>query len=147
MKIEQCTPQTRPAWLRQRRLLWPDLNDEDNTRDAARLTADTDRYAVFVATNEANKVLGFAEVSIRRDFVNGCDSSPVLFLEGLFVEPNSRRKGLARTLVDQVAEWGRENGCTAYASDALLDNAESHAMHAALGFAETERVVYFRRPL
>jgi aminoglycoside 6'-N-acetyltransferase I len=33
------------------------------------------------------------------------------------------------------------------ASDALLDNNGSHAMHEALGFTETERVVYFRKAL
>lgn len=33
------------------------------------------------------------------------------------------------------------------ASDALLDNAGSHAFHEAVGFEETERVVYFRKSL
>jgi aminoglycoside 6'-N-acetyltransferase I len=29
----------------------------------------------------------------------------------------------------------------------LLDNSQSHAMHRAIGFSETERVIYFRKPL
>jgi aminoglycoside 6'-N-acetyltransferase I len=33
------------------------------------------------------------------------------------------------------------------ASDAFLDNSASHQMHGALGFSETERVVYFRKSL
>ena len=90
---------------------------------------------------------GFAEAMLRRDYVNGCDSSPVLFLEGLYVDPAHRRQGVARALVDAIAGWGREQGYREFASDALLANAASHAVHAALGFTETERVVYFRKPL
>jgi len=38
-------------------------------------------------------------------------------------------------------------GCAELASDAMLDNTVAQAMHAALDFEETERVVYFRRLL
>ncbi len=92
-------------------------------------------------------MIGFAEAAIRQDYVNGCDSSPVLFLEGLFVDPGHRRRGVAGALVAAVADWGRAQGCSEFASDAEIDNLDSHAMHLALGFAETERVVYFRREL
>jgi aminoglycoside 6'-N-acetyltransferase I len=43
--------------------------------------------------------------------------------------------------------WGRTQGCSEFASDALLENSDSHSMHRALGFEETERVVYFRKSL
>lgn len=33
------------------------------------------------------------------------------------------------------------------ATDALISNLESHAMHKALGFEETERVVFFKRTI
>ncbi len=33
------------------------------------------------------------------------------------------------------------------ASDALLENEASHALHLALGFQETERVIFFRKSL
>ena len=46
-----------------------------------------------------------------------------------------------------VQQWAKEMDCTELASDALLDNRASHAMHKALGFAETERVVYFLKSL
>ena len=61
--------------------------------------------------------------------------------------PECRRRGVARALVDAIVDWARGEGLSEFASDALLDNTVSHAMHAALGFAETERVVYFRRAL
>ena len=67
------------------------------------------------------------------------------FLEGLFVVAGSRRQGIARALVESVAAWALAEGCSELASDSLLDNTAAHAAHRALGFQETERVVYFRR--
>jgi aminoglycoside 6'-N-acetyltransferase I len=79
--------------------------------------------------------------------VNGAQSSPVGFLEGLYVVPRARRNGVARALVAEVGRWARDFGCSELASDAALANAASHAVHRALGFEETERVVFFRKQL
>lgn len=89
----------------------------------------------------------WVEVALRSDYVNGTDSSPVGFLEGLYVDPAFRKQGIAAMLVYTAEQWVREQGCTEMASDALLENTDSHAMHRALGFEETERVVYFRKLL
>ena len=91
--------------------------------------------------------MGFAEATLRMDNVNGCATSPVAFLEGIYVERWARRQGVARALVGVVEQWGREMGCREFASDALLENVGSHSMHRGLGFQETERVVYFRKDL
>ncbi len=71
----------------------------------------------------------------------------MLFLEGIYVREDARRQGVARALVGVVQAWGGALGCLDFASDAALDNTDSHALHRALGFIETERVVYFRKPL
>ena len=71
----------------------------------------------------------------------------MLFLEGLYMHPSCRGLGHGRALCSAVESWGRELGCTEFASDALLDSNESHGFHKAIGFEETERVVYFRKPL
>jgi aminoglycoside 6'-N-acetyltransferase I len=84
---------------------------------------------------------------LRFDYVNGCSTSPVGFLEGLYVREAARRRGVARGLVAAVELWASERGCTELASDALLVNAQSQKAHRAIGFAETERVVFFRKPL
>jgi aminoglycoside 6'-N-acetyltransferase I len=87
------------------------------------------------------------EAAKRIDYVNGATSSPVAFLEGLYVEPKWRRRGVARALVESVVAWALQQNLSELASDSLIDNAPAHAAHRALGFEETERVVYFRRPL
>jgi len=111
-----------------------------------RFVSDPARYAQFVAY-DGGRAVGLAEAALRSDYVNGTATSPVAFLEGLYVAPDERRKGIARSLVREVAAWARERGCTELASDALLDNTASHAVHRALGFVETERVVFFRKEL
>ena len=111
---------------------------------AAQLAA-PQRFAAFLAHRD--QPVGFAEAALRSDHVNGTSSSPVAFLEGIYVRPAARRQGVAAELVAAVSRWAREAGCNELASDALLDNEISHSVHRALGFEETERVVYFRKRL
>jgi aminoglycoside 6'-N-acetyltransferase I len=144
--IKRCTLPDHDGWLPLRTALWPD-SAEDGDHDTQTILNAPERYLVLVFTDENGNSLGFAEASIRTDYVNGTHSSPVAFLEGLYVQPASRSQGIARQLVAGVQQWAEEMGCTELASDALLDNQASHAMHAALGFAETERVVYFLKRL
>lgn len=105
------------------------------------------QFAAFVARASDGAALGFAEGALRHDHVDGTSTSPVAFLEGIFVLPEARRRGIARQLVETLARWGREMGCREFASNALAENLDSHAFHRAAGFEETERVVFFRREL
>ncbi len=134
-----------PAWLRLRSQLWPQVSEAEHRRDMASALARG--HFVRLALGAGGTALGLVEASRRVDYVNGTESSPVGFLEGLFVAAGSRRQGIARVLVDSVAAWALAGGCRELASDSLLDNSAAHAAHRALGFEETERVVYFRRCL
>jgi aminoglycoside 6'-N-acetyltransferase I len=146
-RIEAPTASTLSDWRRMRQALWPEMTEEENHVETEAMMAAQSRFFVRVALEECGRAAGFAEATMRSDYVNGCVTSPVVFLEGIYVEPWARRQGVARLLVDAVGNWGRDRGCREFASDALLENAESHAMHRALGFKETERVVFFRRDL
>jgi aminoglycoside 6'-N-acetyltransferase I len=126
--------------------LWPDEPLAVRRAEAEANVARADGLATFVAEVEG-EVVAFAEVSLRYDYVNGCESSPVAFLEGIYVRPQHRGRGAARALVAAAEQWGRGQGCRELASDALLDNLISHRFHAGVGFEETERVVYFRKTL
>lgn len=103
------------------------------------------RFTAFVAHDNHGMAMGFAEVAIRQDFVNGCQHRPALFLEGIFVRPEFRGHGIAKALCAAAEEFGAGQGCREFASDVFIDDHDSLAAHAALGFAETERVVYFRK--
>lgn len=137
-----------PLWSSLRAQLWPDTAAAEHAREADALCTRGD-YLVLLAF-DSDAPAGFAEAALRHDYVNGCDSSPlqpVAFLEGIYVRPAHRGRGIARALVAHVADWARAQGAFELASDASIDNTDSHAMHRALGFEETERVVFFRRTL
>ncbi len=143
--IERCRADNLDDLVRLRRMLWPE--DDYAGEPPKWLTAGERNPAAFIARNNAGAAIGFAEANLRHDPVNGCDTSPVLFLEGIYVLPAYRRNGIAKALCEAVEAWGRSLGCSEFASDALLDNAAGHAFHAAVGFHERERVVVFRKLL
>lgn len=145
--ILPCTSTAQDGWLHLRQALWPDCPESGHLAEMAAFLREPDRYAQFVAYGEDGQAAGFAEAALRTDYVNGTASSPVAFLEGLYVAPRQRRQGWGRALVGAVTAWARAKGCRELASDALLDNVASRLMHRALGFEETERVVFFRKEL
>jgi aminoglycoside 6'-N-acetyltransferase I len=143
MHVTLAASADREDWAALRRELWPDADDDD----IARMLKEPVRFAAFIARTANDGAVGFAEVSLRHDYVNGCETSPVGFLEGIYVVPRFRRRGVAASLVRAVEQWTLAQGASELASDALIDNTDSHRMHAALGFQETERVVGFRKRL
>lgn len=145
--IHTCGSTELDDWAALRGELWADgTADEHRTFAAASLKEPT-KLIAFLACDGDGASVGFAEASLRFDYVNGCATSPVGFLEGLYVREAARRRGIARGLVVAVEQWARARGCTELASDALLENAVSQKAHRGIGFAETERVVFFRKSL
>ena len=147
VRLAPAAAEDAEAWLELRLALWPGERREEFAAEIAALLADPGDTVNLIAWAEDGEALGFAEAALRRDYVEGCSTSPVAFLEGIYVAPDHRRKGVAAALIRAVEDWGRQKGCTEFASDALLTNLDSHAMHRALGFEETNRVVYFRKEI
>ena len=102
--------------------------------------------AVFLAV-EGGAFAGFAQCQLRHDYVEGTDTSPVGYLEGVYVREEYRGRGLARALLSACEDWAREQGCLEFASDCELDNGASIAFHLGTGFAEANRIVCFTKRL
>lgn len=147
MRITAATQADTADWAALRQALWPSHEPGAHEADIAAFLADPADTINLIARLPDGRAVGLAEAALRHDYVNGCKTSPVAFLEGIYVAPDCRRLGVARGLVMAVEDWARAQGCTEFASDAALGNLESHQMHAALGFSETQRVVYFRKVL
>jgi aminoglycoside 6'-N-acetyltransferase I len=145
MQIKAPSGSDDRGWLALRSALWPEVSEVEHLSGMADVIARG--HYVRLAVETGGAILGFVEASKRVDYVNGTSSSPVAFLEGLYVVPGARRQGVARILVESVVKWALNEACTELASDALLHNSTAHTVHRALGFEETERVVYFRRAL
>ena len=102
--------------------------------------------AVLLATEEGLP-LGFAQCQLRSDYVEGTETSPVGYLEGIYVRPESRHKGVASALLSACEGWARQRGCTEFASDCELENENSAAFHLAAGFTEANRIICFTKRL
>lgn len=102
--------------------------------------------AVFLAV-EGGTPVGFAQCQLRRDYVEGTESSPVGYLEGIYVRNEYRRQGLASALLGRCEDWARQRGCTEFASDCELENLGSLGFHLKMGFAEANRIICFTKKL
>lgn len=147
MDIVSTNDPNEPCWLTLRAEFIPEVGAEEQRSFLQAFARDSAAFRAFVAQDPQAGLLGFAEVAVRTDFVNGCEHRPALFLEGIFVRPEHRGRGVARALCDAAARWGLEQDCREFASDVYIDDHDSLAAHRSLGFEETERVVYFRKPL
>ena len=101
---------------------------------------------VFIAVSD-KKIIGFAQCGLRQDYVEGTESSPVGYLEGVFVEKQYRKNGCAKILLRECEKWARSKGCNEFASDCELDNTDSLAFHLKVGFQEANRIICFTKKL
>lgn len=106
----------------------------------------SDTSDIFLAFQD-NKAIGFAQCSMRNEYVEGTSTSPVGYLEGVYVKNNYRNLGIAKKLVNCCEEWAKEQGAKEFASDCDLDNEVSFMFHLKLGFLEANRIICFKKEL
>jgi aminoglycoside 6'-N-acetyltransferase I len=148
VRVRPVVREEAPAWLRMRQALWPEDDGGSHAREIEAFLAGRLKMplAVLVAVDDADRPIGFVELFIR-SYAEDCETDRVAYLEGWYVEPEFRRQGVGRMLVAAAEQWGREQGCTEFGSDALIDNTISAAAHAALGFVETVQIRCFKKNL
>jgi aminoglycoside 6'-N-acetyltransferase I len=143
--IRRAAPEDKQEWIRMRQGLWPDAPLEYLNFDLDELLADPDA-AVFVALDSHGQLIGLIEAGLRA-YGEGCETSPVGYIEAWYVDPHVRGQKLGRELVQIAEQWAREKGCTEMASDTWLENDVSIAAHLKLGYWEAERLVHFVKRL
>lgn len=143
--IREMNAADRAAWAEMRAELWPTEQAEAHRAAIGSILNSQDAWG-FIAEAPGGAAIGFAEVAIRK-YANGCQTQPVAFLEGVWVKPTFRRRGIGARLIGYAETALASRGFRELGSDTELDNHASQAAHLAWGFAETERVVYFRKAL
>lgn len=89
-----------------------------------------------------NQPVGLAQCGLRTDYVEGTNTSPVGYLEGIFVKAEYQNKGYAKELLNACEKWAKDMGCTEFASDCELNNTGSLKFHMAMGFDEANRICF-----
>ena len=125
--------------------LWPDHPLEEMGEEFASLLAREDA-AVFLY-REQGEAVGFAQCQLRHDYVEGTETSPVGYLEGIYVRKGARRQGVARKLLAACEDWAKSKGCAEFDSDCELDKTDSQRFHRAVGFEEANRIVAYVKKL
>lgn len=143
--IRHATSKDKPEWLRMRLLLWPEGTPEDFSREMDDLLADP-RTPVFLAIRPNGMAGGFLEAGTRK-YAEGCETGPVGYIEGWYVDEDLRESGIGKALVEAAEDWARSQGLTEMASDTWLDNEISIQAHLKMGYEETERLVHFAKKL
>lgn len=149
MQIRHINRDDRDEWLRMRACLYPRLNPKeiDEWFEAANEGGThLVGVAVLVADRGNNSLAGFVEIGVR-NYAEGCESTPVAFLEGWYVDADARQCGLGGSLVKAAENWAMTHGYAEIASDTELENEVSLQAHLALGFEEVERQICFKKRL
>lgn len=142
--IRRVAAEDRNEWFNMRKGVWPDAPDQYLNSDMDGILASEDDV-VFMAFVDGAPA-GMIEARLR-EYGEGCDTSPVGYIEGWFVYPQFRGRGVSGVLVGAAEDWARGKGCTEMASDTWLDNEASIRAHLKQGYFEVERLVHFVKRL
>ncbi|MFS0824480.1 aminoglycoside 6'-N-acetyltransferase [Bacillus sp. 1P02SD] len=127
--------------------LWPENDESVFTKEFTELIHDEKAVIFLAKEKEENEAIGFAQCQLRVDYVEGTESSPVGYLEGIFVREEYRRKGVAKQLLSSCEKWAKSKGCLEFASDVELENDESLKFHLKNGFQEANRIICLTKKL
>lgn len=126
-------------------MLWPENSAEEMRREME--TTIAKENAAFFLAYDGDCPIGFAQCGLRQDYVEGTESSPVGYLEGIYVAEAFRKNGIAKALLTACEGWAKEQGCTEFASDCELSNSQSLQFHLHMGFVEVNRIICFTKKL
>jgi aminoglycoside 6'-N-acetyltransferase I len=135
MSIREMVPDDLPEARAMMHALWPEAAEYDFSDET-----------VFVWQRADGHLGGLASVSVR-PWGEGCESTPVPWVEGWWVAPDLRGMGVGRALLQAVEQWCRERGFAELGSDTPLDNTVSQQAHVESGFQPTLKLQFFRKRL
>ncbi len=145
MEIKKADVNDSPTLAKLAVMMWNSHTADELEQDFSELLRN-ESSACFIKYCDGNAV-GFAQCQLRTDYVEGTSTSPVGYLEGVFILEEFRRRGIASELVKICEQWVKEKGCTEFASDCELENSDSFMFHKALGFEEANRIICFKKSI
>lgn len=126
-------------------LMWTDNSVDDLADEFAELI--TEDSAIIFLKYDNDIPVGFAQCQLRSDYVEGTETSPVGYLEGIFIMEGYRHRGYAKELLKECEKWAKDKGCKEFASDCEIENIDSFRFHMAMNFTEANRIICFTKKL
>jgi aminoglycoside 6'-N-acetyltransferase I len=133
-------------WLKLRVALWPTTTAAEHREEMDAWLRRSDTVVLVAQSEKGAGLVGFAEIGAR-SLADGCETSPLAYLEGWYVDITMRRCGVGAALIEAGEAWARSMGYREFASDAEIENTDSQKAHVALGFIEMERSVLYLKKL
>jgi aminoglycoside 6'-N-acetyltransferase I len=146
MNIFKITQNDFNEWLELALTLWPDYSTVEMQAILTNIL-DSPREDGFMVRDGNGDAIAFMNLSLRSDYVPGATHRPVAYVEGIYVKDEYRKQGVGKALIQTAQQWAIDRGCLELASDALIENTASHEFHAKIGFRESERTVFFIKPI
>ena len=146
VRVRPFRPADAGQYMELRRLLWPQCSTEDHIKDIASFLNRPEDNAVYVAADPKENLYGFVEVGLR-PYAEGCKSSPVGYVEGWYVAPARRGRGMGRSLFEAAEGWAQRKGLKEMASDTEIENEGGRKAHEALGYRRTQTLHCFAKDL
>ncbi|MEI7987839.1 MAG: GNAT family N-acetyltransferase [Chloroflexota bacterium] len=133
-------------WMRLRIDLWPLCSVQVHEQEMDDIIINPHEATVFVSPKTGGGLNGFIEIGIRA-YAEGCTTNRVGYIDGVYVEPEIRQRGIGRALMTAAESWARSKGCREMGSNVEVENLTSQYIHKRLGYKEAERLVHFRKNL
>jgi aminoglycoside 6'-N-acetyltransferase I len=143
--IRKVRSSDRESWKLMRKALWPECPENRHDLEIDQILSSNG--IVLIAELSSSDLVGFAEISIRSDHVEGTTITPIPYLEGWYVDPTFRKRGIGKAIISAVEYFALQAGFTELASDAEFNNNTGIEMHIRLGFREVGRTVHFLKSL
>jgi aminoglycoside 6'-N-acetyltransferase I len=147
MNIKIASEEDKTEWLRLRMALWPDVSKEIHEKEISAMLSNPERFITFIACDSPNFTIGFLEASIHEIIDEGCVVKNIGYIEGWYIDPKYRRKGVGAELVKSAEKWAIEKRLNEMAVDTNLDNIQSQNAYQALGYKEQDRFILYRKVL
>lgn len=125
--------------------LWPACDIKEEIEYWNEVLSSSDHY--FALAKDDDKCIGFIDISIRTDHVEGSYSDKTPYLEAIYVKAEYRRKNVASILLESGENWVKNKGFRQLASDTEITNLLSQKFHQKSGFKVVNTIVCFVKDL
>ncbi len=141
--FKRVSNEDKPIWKKYRETLYHGVEDSFHESEMDSILNSKIQFTYLVFEDTKDFPVGMLELSLR-NLVDGCLSSPVAYIEGIYLDESCRGKGLGKEMIEFSKDWGKENGCSELACDAEFEDLSAQNFHQKMGFQETYRIVQFK---